>query len=414
MTTVNLKLEQSYNFIFYGFCLCFFSGFGQTYFVAIFNSFFSQDLNLSFSELGGLYGAATFASALILIPVGKLIDEIDLRLFTFLSFVILSFACFSLSRADSYLSLFFSFLILRLGGQGLMSHTAMTSMSRYFKKKRGLATSISNIGFAAGIAFFPILAAKSTQLFYWRDIWLICSLIVIFFLMPLSIFLLKGHSLRHNEYIKSQTNLKNAQPNEFMHGWSRRHVIRDINFYLLLPLIMTLPFIATGIQFHQLVLVSEKGWSLTTWASGYSLAALFNVFGGLLAGFITARYLSIGKMVPWFILPLFISLILLIFFEDPITIWLFMLFNGLAGGTYAVVNNILWAEVYGTKNIGSIRSLIMSIGICAAAAAPAAMGYLIDIGWSMRLISIISLLYLVISMFIAFFADIRSRPNPEL
>ena len=68
-------------------------------------------------------------------------------------------------------------------------------------------------------------------------------------------------------------------------------------------------------------------------------------------------------MVPWFILPLFISLILLIFFEDPITIWLFMLFNGLAGGTYAVVNNVLWAEVYGTKNIGSIRSLIMSIGI---------------------------------------------------
>ena len=127
MTTVNLKLEQSYNFIFYGFCLCFFSGFGQTYFVAIFNSFFSQDLNLSFSELGGLYGAATFTSALILIPVGKLIDEIDLRLFTFLSFVILSFACFSLSRADSYLSLFFSFLILRLGGQGLMSHTAIES-----------------------------------------------------------------------------------------------------------------------------------------------------------------------------------------------------------------------------------------------------------------------------------------------
>mgnify|MGYP001318110185 CR=1 FL=1 len=414
MIFVKFKFEQSYNFIFYGFCLCFFSGFGQTYFVAIFNSFFSSDLNLSLSELGGLYGAATFSSALLLIPIGKLIDEIDLRLFTFFSFLILSIACFSLSRADGYFSLFFSFLILRLGGQGLMSHTAMTSMSRYFQEQRGLATSISNIGFAAGIAFFPILAAKSTQIFHWREIWLTCSLVVFLFLLPLSILLLKGHSSRHNKYIAKQQKIRSDESNELIYGWSRRYVIRDLNFYLLLPLLMTLPFIATGIQFHQLVLVSEKGWSLTTWASGYTIAAFFNIIGGITAGFLTSRFLGIGKMVPWFILPLFISLILLILFNDSRVIWFFMLFNGLAGGTYAVVNNVLWAQLYGTKNIGSIRSLIMSIGIFAAAAAPAVMGHLIDIGWTMRFIAFLSLLYIAISMFIALFADIRPRPNPGL
>jgi MFS family permease len=409
-----IPTEQSLSFIFYGFCLCFFSGFGQTYFIAIFNGSLSKDLSLSLSQLGSLYGAATFSSALLLIPIGKLIDEIDLRFFTFLSFIILSLACVGLSKANGPLTLYLSFLILRLGGQGLMSHTAMTSMSRYFQKQRGIATSISNIGFAAGIAFFPIMAAKTLQYYDWREIWATCSLLLIFLIMPFCIFLLRDHADRHEKYMINQSNQEKLNGRIVTQGWSRRFVIRDKNFYLLLPLIMTLPFIATGIQFHQVVLVAEKGWSLTMWASGYSVAAIFNVIGGLFAGFLLTYLGGVKKVVPWFILPLVISLSFLILFESTNTIWFFMLFNGLAGGIYGVVNNILWVELYGTTNIGSIRSLIMSIGIFAAALAPAAMGYLIDAGLSIRVIALGSVMYIFLSMFLASFANINSKSIPSL
>ncbi len=407
-----LFFTRNARFVGFGFCLALFSSFGQTFYVALFNGVLNDELGLSSSELGTLYGGATFGSALLLMWIGKLIDAWDLRTFTIFTFVILAAACLMFANATGPLTLMLAMLGLRLGGQGLMSHTALTSMSRYFESERGLAVSISNMGFAAGVAVFPVIGALVIASYGWRGIWTGSAVLILFVLLPWALFLLRGHITRHAKYVERQNTPLDADSPPRRIGWTRSQVLRDKRFYLLLPIMMSLPFVATGIQFHQILLVEEKGWVLATFASGYFVAACFNVVGGLSVGSLVTRLGGINRLVPWFMAPLCVSMVLLISFDTPVIIWIYMITNGLNGGMFGVVSNVLWAELYGTQNLGAIRSLITSTTIFAAALAPAVMGWLLDSGWTMRLIAAVSLGYILIAMVIAARVKIAHKPPP--
>ena len=57
------------------------SGFGQTFYVGLFNAPLRSDFGLGHGSLGLVYGAATLASASLLVWLGRLYDRFDLRLY---------------------------------------------------------------------------------------------------------------------------------------------------------------------------------------------------------------------------------------------------------------------------------------------------------------------------------------------
>ncbi len=407
-----LFFTRNARFVSFGFFLALFSSFGQTFYVALFNGVLNDELGLSSSQLGGLYGAATFISAVLLIGIGKLIDVWDLRVFTVFSFTILAAACLMFANVTGPLTLLVAILGLRLGGQGLMSHTALTSMSRYFENERGIAVSIANIGFAAGVAIFPFIGAVIIAVYGWRGIWTGSAVFILCICLPWALFLLRGQTTRHANYVERQNAPQDETSPPRALGWTRSQVLRDKRFYLLMPIMMSMPFVATGIQFHQIELVEEKGWVLATFASGYFVAAIFNVVGGLSVGSFITRLGGISRIMPWFMAPLCVSMILLVSFDTPLIIWIYMITNGINGGMFGVVHNVLWAELYGTQHLGAIRSLVTSTTIFAAALAPAVMGWLLDSGWTMRLIAAVSLGYIVVAMVITTRVKIASIPPP--
>ena len=399
--------EQPLKFIGFGFFLAFLSSFGQTFYIAIFNGALTTDLGLSISTLGSLYGAATFVGAIALIVIGKLADTWDLRVYAVFVLILVSIACLVMANTQGPATLFLALLLLRLGGQGLLSHTAMTSMSRYFKKHRGIATSIANIGFAFGVACFPLVGAKLLLTHDWRQIWTYSAFGLFFLALPISLLFLKGHKKRHDKHLKKIENNTNDLRNKDGQGWKRHQVLKDKRFYRLIPLFMALPFIATGIQFNQIILVAEKNWSLPLFASGYIVAALCNIVASIYTGVAISKLGSTQKFIPFFVVPLGISMILLIVSDSTIIIWLYMISNGVSGGMFGVINNTLWAELYGTMHLGAIKSLIMSISIFSAALAPAVMGALIDSGWTVKAIAIISLVYICLAILSAQNIEIR-------
>ena len=410
-----LFFTKNARFVSFGFFLALFSSFGQTFYVALFNGVLNEDLGLSSSDLGTLYGGATFVSAVTLIWIGKLIDVWDLRVFTTFTFCILAAACWVFGNATGPATLMLAMWGLRLGGQGLMSHTALTSMSRYYETERGLAVSIANMGFAAGVASLPVAGAYLLVNYGWRGIWTGSAVFLMVVCLPFALFLLRGHAARHKAHVAQDddadtpdaSNTPKRRP-----GWTRSQVLRDRRFYLLLPIMMALPFVATGIQFHQITLVEEKGWLLATFASGYFVSATFSVIGGLTFGGWVTRLGGVNALVPWFMAPLAFSMAFLVIFDSPLMIWAYMITNGLSGGMFGVVHNVLWAELYGTQYLGAIRSLVSSTTIFAAALAPAVMGWLLDAGWSVRLLAAASLVYIVVSMVIATRVKIQSLAPP--
>ena len=120
--------------IIFGFIFTFFSSFGQSFFLGLFNSNIRDALSISHGQFGSIYASATLLSSFILIWLGKKIDEINIFKFASLVTILLSFSCFFFSKISSIAFLFFAIFLMRFSGQGMMSHTATTTVSRYFTK----------------------------------------------------------------------------------------------------------------------------------------------------------------------------------------------------------------------------------------------------------------------------------------
>ncbi len=63
----NLSLKV----IIFGFIFTFFSSFGQSFFLGLFNSSIRETLSISHGQFGSIYATATLLSSFILIWVGK-------------------------------------------------------------------------------------------------------------------------------------------------------------------------------------------------------------------------------------------------------------------------------------------------------------------------------------------------------
>ena len=138
----NLSLKV----IIFGFIFTFFSSFGQSFFLGIFNTSIRNELSITHGQFGSIYASATLLSSIVLIWVGKKIDDINISRFAFYVILLLSFSCFVFSNISSLLFLFIAIFLMRFAGQGMMSHTATTTISRYFTKSRGIALSTGWFG----------------------------------------------------------------------------------------------------------------------------------------------------------------------------------------------------------------------------------------------------------------------------
>lgn len=228
-------------FLAFGFVLTLFSSFGQTFFISLFGQHLEVEFDLTKTQYGLTYSLATLCSGLTIIQIGRRIDTTDLRKFTMMLCLGVCFACVLMANAHHVMTLGIAFFCLRLFGQGLLSHTSMTSMSRYFTVRRGKAMSIASLGFPAGEAIFPTLVVLSIWEFSWRDTWMFAAIAVACVLIPSVLMLLRGHDTRHQAYLDSvQSGIDTISHKTTGKQWTRNEVMRDPRFFLLLPAVIAL------------------------------------------------------------------------------------------------------------------------------------------------------------------------------
>jgi MFS family permease len=369
--------------------LTFCSSFGQTFFIGIFNPFIRQDLNLTHSEFGLIYSLATLLSGFSLIWIGKKIDDFKIIYFSIFVCLFLAFATFFLTLVTNIILLFFAIYFLRLSGQGLMTHTASTSMAKFFDLNRGKALSISWLGLVAGEGFLPYLIIFIMKFYSWKIIWLGISIFVLCLVIPFIFFNLRN-------YVDGTTEKSGvkASVNHEIKNWTRSEVLRDLKFYCLLPAVLAPGFLTTGIFINQAYIFESKNWSMLFLAQGFTLYAAFSVIGLAVSGFLIDRFSAI-KVLPFYLIPTMSAYLLVIFSNWTFTPLVMMMLIAMTNGTSAVLLTSTWSEIYGTKHLGGIRSITVSFFVFSTAIAPALFGYLIDHQFSINQIFSMMLGYLL-------------------
>jgi len=162
-------------------------------------------------------------------------------------------------------------------------------------------------------------------------------------------------------------------------SYSRRDMLHDRRFYLLLPAVTGPAFVGTGVFFHQVALVEFKGWSLAWFAAAFAVYAGASVLATLAGGAIVDR-IGARRMMHVYLVPLLFACVVLGASAHPMAAPAYMLLAGTTTGLSAAVVSTMWVELYGLAHLGAIRAMSSAIMVLSTALAPATMGLLIDHG----------------------------------
>ena len=391
--------------ILFGFIFTFFSSFGQSYFLGLFNSSIREALSITHGQFGSIYASATLCSSLLLIWVGKKIDDVNIFKFAFFVIILLSFACFFFSKISSVFLLFIAIFLMRFSGQGMMSHTASTTISRYFTKTRGRALSISWFGLSSAEFIMPVLMVYLLTIIDWQNLWVIFSLTVLIVLPIASFLLIKNLNLDSRE--ASDEDKKDVEIKQ----WKRREVIKDYRFYIISSNMLAMPWIFTGFAVFQSFVQSSKGWGPYVIAQSFMSYSVLSVLTLFLSGYLIDKFTS-RKLLIYMNIPLLLSVIVLFFFDAPFTAFIFLGLVGISNGFANILGSSTWAELYGVKYLGSIKALTTALMVFATAFGTALFGFLIDIGFTIEGISVVSGTYIFISLILLFL--VRNKLNPVI
>ncbi|MBT8415263.1 MAG: MFS transporter [Boseongicola sp.] len=357
-----------------GVLLTFSSSYGQTYFIALFAAQIMATYNLTDGQWGGIYTLSTTASAIVMFWAGALTDNYRVRALAWGVIPGLALVCLAMAANSTVVGLVVIVFLLRLLGQGMMSQFASVSMARWFTGRRGLALSISAMGFAIGQAVLPVVIAALFTVMEWRWIWVVAALVMLA-TFPVILRLLATE--RTPQSLAEQTSTTGMNNRH----WTRPDVLKSPIFWLMLPLLLGPPSWGTALFFQQVHIADVKGWALLDYLALIPLLTAVAIAVTLTSGQLIDRIGS-ARIMRLYLFPWMIGFVLLAAADTLFAAAISFLFFGIGTGLQATVITTFWAEFFGTKHIGSIKAVSTSVMVFGSAIGPGITGTLIDFGYS--------------------------------
>ncbi len=384
-------LRQEGPLLWFGLVTALSTSFGQTFFIALSVPVFLSEFALGEAQFGLMYSLATVLGALALPYTGSLIDRTSLPRYTTFVVVALAVASLLVALSPHVLVLAAGILGLRMVGQGLLAHVSQTVMAREFHQNRGKALGFASLGYPLGEAILPALFASLVFLVSWRAAWLAISAALLLAVLPGLLLLLKKHGGKPQIA---------AVPAAAQDGFDARVIWRDWRLYCLLPSILALPFVQTGLFLYQLPLAESKGWSAALIASAFTAYALSRALSSIFVGPVIDRF-SAARLAPVYLLPNALGLGVLLMSSATWVAPVYLVLVGVSGGCSSSIISSIWAEFYGPEHVGKVRSAITSLVVMSTAGAPLILGFLLERGTGFPLILMGGIVVMAIASVIA-------------
>lgn len=354
----------------YGFFFNFFSSYGQTFFVSLLVPFWIVEMGITNTEFGSLYGLISVASALTLPLFGRFIDFMPLRRYSLIIFIGLILSVIFLSTANSFLMLLAGLFLVRLLGQGLMTHTASTGIAKMFHGERGKALAFTSLGRPSAQLILPFLFALMTGFIGWRISLILLVILSVMIMLPLIFKMIPDEQIVSSP-AKSRSSAK------------RDHYLLSWRFWQIALNIFLIPFLSTAIMLYQYTIAENKGWDPSWVIFSFSFFALFNGLSMFFSGDLIDRFTGL-RLFSYYLLPALAGFVAMALIHER---WVFPLFYGLLGissGLGSTIKTAVQAEVYGTSQLGQVRSYLSTIMVLGTAAGPPVLGFLLDAGLSIQ------------------------------
>ncbi len=358
----------------------FFSGPGQTYSVSVFIDSYIAEFGWSRSFVSALYSGGTVLAGFLLFYIGRLIDRFGHRKMMPVIAGILSLACIWMSIVIHPLMLFFGFFLVRLFGQGSMTLVSTTLIPQWFEKKRGRALSFAVLGGVASSAILPPLNSWIIHNYDWRLGWQSWAVLLLFVMVPLAIVLVRNRPEDIRQLTDGEPHHgrgKEISANNEERSITLEMARKGLTFWLLLFCVFVPAMVNTGLIFHHVSIMDQRGIDPLLAATILGLQALFALPFNFLAGFLLDRY------PPRFIFALtflgqVLSMLWIALIVGPGTAVFYGILRGIVQGFERMSINVIWPAYYGRKFLGSIQGASMTMMVIGSAFGPLPFGVWFD------------------------------------
>lgn len=362
---------------------------GQTVGVSVFTDKLIHALNINRTQLSFCYMIGTGLSAFVMTFAGFFYDRFGARIMATVSSIILGGILVFFSFIDhiiSWLSDIFitgytintfviatlAFFMLRLFGQGILTMVSRNMIMKWFDAYRGFANGILGVMIAFGFSYAPRYFNDLIEASNWRMAWINVAFILFAFALLAFIFFRDDpyeSGLRPDGQlkIKKRSTSKTKKRNKV--HYTLKQAVHTYAFWIFtLGLFMSALYI-TAFTFHVVSIFGSSGLDKETAISIFLPAAIVSVFFHFVGSWLS-DYVSLKYHLLFLLVGLLLSMISILYLENPAFYIILIVGNGMAIGMFGTLIAVTWPKLFGTKHLGAISGFSLSWIVAGSAVGP--------------------------------------------
>ncbi|MFH1382971.1 MAG: MFS transporter [Chloroflexota bacterium] len=357
-------------------------GLHSTY--GIFFSSIQNELSSSRALISGASSLAFFLEGLFAVPLGRLTDKYGPRIVVTSCGIIFGLGYLFMSRMTSLWQLYIFYPVLVGVGTASGNVSLLSTVTRWFILRRGLATSIIKAGTGIGFFVMPLVASWLILGYGWRNAYVFLSIIAIVGVVAFAQFLRSDPARMglqpYGTYNADGTAAKMIAGVQL----SLQEAMRTRSFWILCAVYFVGWYATQSIMIHIVPYAIDSGITAGPAAGVLSIIGAVSIAGRLTSGGIVDRLGGRRALMVCFII-LITALTFLQFTRGLWMLYAFAVVYGFAhGGLFTVMSPIV-AELFGTKAHGTNFGMVLFLGQIGGAIGPVVTGRIFDVTGSYQL-----------------------------
>ena len=378
---------------FYGYTIIVAGFFIQTVVWGISNSFgiffdpLIKEFGWSRATISGAASLGFLVHGASSILLGNFNDRFGPRLIMSACGLFLGLGFLLMGTLNSVWQLYLFYGLIASIGLGGIDVIPLSTVSRWFQKKRGMMSGIIKVGTGVGMFIMPFFINWLLNNYGWRNSFAVLAFIIIFFVLFLAQFLVRD-PIQKAQLIDNGISHTSEEANGSEEGLTFRQAIRTRQLWTVCAVYFIILFCVYTILMHIILHAIDLGIQSSV------AAGILSTIGGVS---ITGRFLmggasdKIGEKSA--LLICLLCLLLALFWLQAVqTLWMFYLFAlvyGFAhGGFFSLVSPLI-AKFFGTKSHGLLFGIVIFSSTIGGAIGPFMAGYIFDVTTSYKIVFLI-------------------------
>ena len=347
------------------------------------------------AALSGVNSLAFLVMGFLAIFMGALNDRFGPRTVLTVGALLFGIGNLLMSQAGALWQAYLFFIVMSIGSS-TSDVVPLSTIARWFVKRRGAMTGVLKVGTGLGMMVMPLVASTLIGAFEWRNSYLILGALTLVAAIPLAQLLRRNpHEMGLLPDGEKQPAIES--PGSVEEGLSLREAIRTRQLWLVCGFYLTTVFCGMTILVHIVPHAVDLDISQTIAAGIVSTIGGTSIVGRLVMGFSGDKIGHKRGMVVCFL----IAVIALSWLQVARELWMLYLFAavyGFAHGGFYALTSPLIAGLFGTRSQGTLLGVVICCGTFGGSIGMVLAGYIFDVTKSYQLAFIILLVLAIIGL----------------